>query len=47
MLWIPAIIVVVTVEDWMHISQGVQWLSLAVVFVVFMAIGFLPVGLKR
>lgn len=46
-LWIPAIIVVVTVEDWMHIPQGFQWLSLGAVFVVFMAVGFLPVGLRR
>lgn len=47
LLWIPAIIVVVTVEDWMHVPAGYQWLSLGLVFVVFMAVGFLPVGLKR
>lgn len=47
LLWIPAIIVVVTVEDWIHVPQVFQWLSLGVVFVVFMAVGFLPVGLKR
>lgn len=46
-LWIPAIIIVVTIEDWMHIPQGFQWLSLGVVFVVFMVVGFLPVELKR
>ena len=47
LLWIPAIIVVVTVEDWMHLPQGVQWLSLGAVFVLFMAVAFLPVGLRR
>jgi hypothetical protein len=41
-LWIPAIIVVITVEEWLGISQDIQWISLAVVFLVFMAIGFLP-----
>lgn len=47
LLWIPAMIVVITVEDWMHVPQGFQWISLGVVFVVFMAVGFLPVELKR
>lgn len=41
-LWIPAIIVVITVEQWIGIPQNVQWISLGVVFLVFMAIGFLP-----
>jgi hypothetical protein len=41
-LWIPAIIVVITIEEWMGIPQNIQWLSLGVVFVLFMGIGFLP-----
>jgi hypothetical protein len=41
-LWIPAIIVVITVEQWMGIPQDIQWISLGIVFVLFMAIGFLP-----
>jgi len=35
--WIPAIIVLITVEDWLHLSQSVMWISLGVLFVVFMA----------
>ncbi|HEV2414177.1 MAG TPA: hypothetical protein VGX27_05170 [Candidatus Dormibacteraeota bacterium] len=46
-LWLPVIVVLVTVEGWMGIPQGVQWISLGVVFVVFMAVAFLPVELKR
>jgi hypothetical protein len=46
-LWIPAIIVVVTVEDWMGIPQGLQWISIGAVFIVFMAVGFLPVPTRR
>ncbi|HSS61519.1 MAG TPA: hypothetical protein VLK30_08695 [Candidatus Limnocylindrales bacterium] len=34
-MWLPVIIVVLTVEDWMHIPQAVQWISLGVVFVLF------------
>jgi hypothetical protein len=41
-LWIPAIIVVITIEEWLGVPQNIQWISLAVVFVLFMAIGFLP-----
>jgi hypothetical protein len=41
-LWIPAIIVVITIEQWMGIPQNIQWISLGVVFLLFMAIGFLP-----
>jgi hypothetical protein len=42
-LWLPVIVVVITVEGWMGVSQDIQWISLAVVFVLFMAVGFLPV----
>jgi hypothetical protein len=41
-LWIPAVIVVITIEEWMGIPQNIQWISLGVVFLLFMAIGFLP-----
>ena len=34
--YVPAIIAVITVEDWMHLSQSVMWLSLAVFYVAFM-----------
>jgi hypothetical protein len=33
---------VITVEEWIGIPQNVQWISLGVVFLLFMAIGFLP-----
>jgi hypothetical protein len=46
-MWLPAIIVVLAVEEWMGVSPGIQWISLGVVFVVFMAIAFLPVQLRR
>ena len=42
-LWIPAVIVVITVEAWLGIPQGWQWVSLGVVFIAFMAVAFLPV----
>ena len=35
-IWIPAIIVIITVEDWLHLSQSVMWISLGALFVVFM-----------
>ncbi len=41
-LWIPAIIVVVTVEQWMGVPQNFEWISLGAVFLLFMAIAFLP-----
>ena len=31
--WIPAIIVLVTVEDWMHVPQGAMWISIGALFV--------------
>jgi len=45
-MWIPAIIVVITVEGWMGVPQGFQWISLGVVFVLFMCVAFLPVELR-
>lgn len=38
LMWIPAIIVVLTVEDWLHVPQGIQWISLGVLFVVFIVV---------
>lgn len=37
LFWIPAIIAVITIEDWMHLSQSATWLSLGALFVAFMA----------
>ena len=34
--YVPAIIAVITVEDWMHLSQSVMWISLGVFYVAFM-----------
>jgi hypothetical protein len=31
-------IVLITVEDWLRVPQGVGWLSLVGLFVVFMAV---------
>ena len=45
--WIPAVIVVITVEQWLRISQDIQWISLGVVFVVFMAVAFIRVPVRR
>lgn len=45
--WIPAVIVVITVEQWMRISQDIQWISLGIVFVLFMAVAFIRVPLRR
>jgi hypothetical protein len=37
-LWIPAIIVVITVEqDWLHLPQSVTWISLGALAVGFVA----------
>ena len=47
LLWIPAIIVVITVEQWMKISQDIQWISIGVLFVVFVGTALLSDRLKR
>src|SRR5437879_2197569 len=46
-LWLPAIVVVITVEDWLHVPQSVQWISLGVVFVVFNLVAFVPDSRRR
>jgi hypothetical protein len=35
-IWVPAIIVVITVGDWLHLSQSAIWISLGVLYVAFM-----------
>jgi hypothetical protein len=35
--YVPAIIAVITVEDWMHLSQSVMWISLGLFYIAFMA----------
>ncbi|HEY0831488.1 MAG TPA: hypothetical protein VGE99_10130 [Candidatus Dormibacteraeota bacterium] len=45
-MWLPAIIVVITAEDWLHVPQNAQWISLGVVFVVFNLVAFVP-NLRR
>ena len=34
--YVPAIIAVITVEDWLHMPQGLIWISLGVFYVAFM-----------
>ena len=46
-LWVPAIIAVITVEDWLHVSQEMQWVSLGVLFVAFLATTFISDRLMR
>jgi hypothetical protein len=36
-IWVPAIIVAITLEDWLHVPQSVMWISLGVLFVAFLA----------
>jgi hypothetical protein len=33
---------VITVEDWIGIPQNIEWISLGLVFLLFMAIAFVP-----
>jgi hypothetical protein len=40
-LWLPALVVVITVEDWMHLSQSLIWISLGVLFVGFLTFVYL------
>src|SRR5438445_13308771 len=46
-LWLPAIVVVITVEDWLHVPQSVQWISLGFVFVVLNLVAFVPASRRR
>ena len=35
--YIPGIIAVITVEDWLHVDQSLIWISLGLFYVAFMA----------
>ncbi len=35
-LWLPAIVIVITVEDWIHVPQSIIWISLGLLFVGFL-----------
>ena len=47
LLWIPAIIVALTIEQWLNVPQTIQWISLGVLFVVFVGIALLSDRLLR
>ena len=34
-LLLPAMIVIITVEDWLHLSQSIMWISLGVLLAAF------------
>ena len=38
-VWLPALVVLITVEDWLHIPQGITWISLGVLLIVY--VGFM------
>ncbi len=40
-LWIPAMIGLITVEDWLHVPQLAGWISLGGLFVVFLLVAWL------
>jgi len=37
-LWIPALILLITIEEWLHVPQAVGWLSILGLFVVFLIV---------
>ena len=37
-LWIPAIVVLITIEDWLHVPQVAGWISIAVLLVVLLVV---------
>ena len=39
--YVPAIIAVITVEDWLHLSQAVMWISLGLFYLAFMGTVYL------
>ena len=39
-LWLPAIVVLITVEDWLHVPQEMGWISIAGLFVVFLLVAW-------
>jgi hypothetical protein len=40
-LWLPAIVIVITVGDWIHLSQSVIWISLGVLTVALVGFALL------
>ena len=47
LLWIPAVIIVLTLEEWMGVSQDIQWISMGVLFVFFVGTALLSDRLIR
>jgi hypothetical protein len=47
LLWIPAIVVLLTIESWFRVPQSAEWISLGVLFVVFNLIAFVPFRKRR
>ena len=47
LLWIPAIIVVLTIEQLLDVPQTIQWISLGVLFVVFIGVALFSDRLQR
>lgn len=41
LLWVPAVIVLITVEDWLGVPQVAGWISLVGLTVGFVLIGLL------
>ncbi|HET7338762.1 MAG TPA: hypothetical protein VFK22_04385 [Candidatus Dormibacteraeota bacterium] len=35
LLWIPAVIIVLSVELWLNVPQTIDWISLGVLFILF------------
>jgi hypothetical protein len=35
--YLPAVIAVITIEDWMHLSQSWMWITLGLFYVAFVA----------
>lgn len=41
LLWLPAIVVVLTIADWLHLSQSISWILLGVLLVAFLTFSFI------
>lgn len=37
-LWLPALVVLITVDDWLRVPQEAGWMSIAGLFVVFLLV---------
>ena len=35
--WLPLMLIVITIEDWMHVPQAVGWMSIGALFLAFVA----------